>query len=33
MEQLIPYILAFFGGIFDAVFGGATVFIMFGFLV
>lgn len=31
MEQVIPYILAFFGGIFGAVFGGATVFIIFGF--
>ena len=31
MEQLIPYVLAFFGGIFGAVFGGATVFIIFGF--
>lgn len=31
MEQLIPFVLAFFGGIFGAVFGGATVFIIFGF--
>lgn len=31
MEQVMPYLLAFFGGIFGAVFGGATVFIIFGF--
>lgn len=31
MEQIIPYVLAFLGGIFGAVFGGAAVFIIFGF--
>lgn len=32
MEQILPFILAFFGGIFGAVIGGATSFILFGFM-
>lgn len=30
MEQISPYLLAFFGGVFGAVIGGATAFIIFG---
>ena len=32
MEQIIPFILAFFGGVFGAAIGGATSFIIFGLL-
>lgn len=32
MEQFIPYILAFFGGVFGAAIGGVTSFILFGLL-
>ena len=32
MEQILPFILAFFGGVFGAVIGGATSFILFGLM-
>lgn len=32
MEQILPFILAFFGGVFASAIGGATSFILFGFL-
>lgn len=32
MEQFIPFILAFFGGVFGAAIGGVTSFILFGLL-
>ena len=32
MEQILPFILAFFGGIFGTVIGGATSFILFGLM-
>lgn len=32
MEQILPFILAFFGGVFGSVIGGAASFVLFGFL-
>lgn len=32
MEQILPYILAFFGGVFGAAIGGAPSFILFGLM-
>lgn len=32
MEQILPYLLAFFGGVFGAAIGGATSFILFGLM-
>lgn len=32
MEETIPYILAFFGGVFGAAIGGAPSFILFGLM-